>query len=101
MNELGIETLESANMDGSSDVGNVSWVCPALQPKLAVSSEKIAPHTREFAQMVSGGKKVRKAIEQGARSLARLGLEVISDLDVRRRLREDFELEKRKAADIV
>ena len=51
--------------------------------------------------MVSGGKKVRKAIEQGARSLARLGLEVISDLDVRRRLREDFELEKRKAADIV
>ena len=100
MNELGIETLESANMDGSSDVGNVSWVCPALQPKLAVSSEKIAPHTREFAQMVSGGKKVRKTIEQGARSLARLGLEVISDLDVRRRLREDFELEKRKAADI-
>ena len=94
MNELGIETVESENLDGSSDVGNVSWVCPTLQPKLAVSSEKIAPHTREFAQMVSGGEKVRRALELGARSLARLGLEVISDLDVRRRMREDFEAEK-------
>ncbi len=35
---------------GSSDVGNVSQVVPAIQPMVAIASEGMAIHTREFAE---------------------------------------------------
>ncbi|MDO9544927.1 MAG: amidohydrolase, partial [Synergistaceae bacterium] len=35
---------------GSTDVGNVSYRCPTMQPEFSITDKKIPLHTREFAE---------------------------------------------------
>ncbi len=94
--ELGIITVVSPGAKGSSDVGNVSYRCPALQPKLSIVDEVMASHTHEFAEATTKDR-AHEALVTGARLMARIALEVFLDEDLRKRIREDFEKEKRKA----
>ena len=42
-------TQPDPNEAGSSDIGNVSQVLPAIQPMVAIAPAGMAIHTREFA----------------------------------------------------
>ena len=94
--ELGIITVVSPGAKGSSDVGNVSYRCPALQPKLSIVDEVMASHTHEIAEATTKDR-AHEALVTGARLMARIALEVFLDEDLRKRIREDFGKEKRKA----
>ncbi len=78
---------------GSSDVGNVSMRCPALQPTLSIMDKPHAWHTREFAAATTGPL-AHKALVEGARLLARACLRTFLDPELRKRMRADFEAEK-------
>lgn len=94
--ELGLSSVEREAADGSSDVGNVSWCCPTLQPQMSISSEVVPLHTREFATLVSGGKPVRRVLSDGARALAWMGLDILTDSKLRKDVRDAFEQERQK-----
>lgn len=89
--EMGVPTLASLPPQGSTDVGNASWKCPALQPLLDVSDGvEIAGHTREFARVCSSPA-VHPKIVAGAKILARSLLRVFTDDGLADRVRDDFE----------
>lgn len=94
---LGVPFRFHYETDGSSDVGNVSWRCPALQGELDIAGGKtIIHHTREFAEAVSGGPATRLCLSDGARALARMGLRVVCDEKLRAAIKESFHSEAEK-----
>lgn len=93
MKGLGIEISEEEGYEGSSDMGNVSHRCPALQPKLAISDEPLVTHSREFAEAVTTSR-AHEALILGSRALVRMALAIYCDGDLRRAVREDFERAK-------
>jgi len=95
--EQGVPFGPCPGPQGSSDVGNVSKRCPALQPTLSIMDKPYAWHTRDFAASTTGPL-AHKAIVTGARLLARASLKAFLDPELRKRMRADFEAEKNKPA---
>lgn len=52
MDDIGLENSEDEVARGSSDIGNVSYSCPAFHPFVAITDEKTPLHTKEFADVV-------------------------------------------------
>ncbi len=75
-----LEIRENAPKDavfGSSDIGNVSYVCPVLHPCLQIVDE--APiHTREFADAVKSDR-AHQAIAEGARLIGLTAVKIFCD----------------------
>jgi len=90
--ELGVAVAPCPGASGSTDVGNVSHRCPAVQPKLSIVDEAIPLHTHEFAE-ATARPGAHRAIVRGAKALAKTALVVLLDDDVRRRIGEDFKKE--------
>ncbi|MDR1545168.1 MAG: amidohydrolase [Deltaproteobacteria bacterium] len=98
MAELGIAARPKLTPEGSSDVGEVSWRCPALQPLLDISGGRPASvHTAEFAELAGRPATAEAAVPLGAELLALAGLRVLTEPDFRRRLQESFETAKERA----
>jgi amidohydrolase len=95
LDEMKIPYSREPYAGGSTDVGNVSWRCPALHLGLSFSEKEIAGHTREFAAMASDRRLVEPGIEKGAKLLARLGLKVLIDPRLREQIKESFERAKK------
>ena len=90
---LGVEVSPVLPPSGSSDVGNVSYRCPSIQPLLAITRESYNLHTIEFARTTLLPE-AHKALVLGARALALLALEVMNDSGLRDAIRADFIREK-------
>lgn len=75
---------------GSSDLGNVSYRCPSLQPLISITDEALALHTEGLrdATLLPAA---HRAMERGARTLAGLALRVLGDGAFRAAVREDFQ----------
>lgn len=87
--ELGVPLVPSPGVMGSSDVGDVSYRCPALQPQMDVTGgEHIAVHTREFARAVKADA-AHKALATGAKALGRMALKTFLDPELQRRMKEE------------
>lgn len=84
--ELGIPFEPPAAPTGSTDVGNVSQRCPALQPLLAITPERYALHTVEFADSVTKPE-AHRALSLGARVIGRATLKVLGDESLRRAMK--------------
>lgn len=63
---------------GSSDAGNVSFVCPTFHPCLQVTERGVAIHTREFADAMKT-KRAYQALADGARIIAYQTAKIFSD----------------------
>ena len=87
--ELDIPIGESPGCMGSSDVGNVSQRCPAIQPMLSITDHPVAAHTHEFASAVSTPR-AYESLEKGARALARASVKTFIDTDLRNRMQKAF-----------
>jgi amidohydrolase len=74
---------------GSTDVGNVSYRCPAIQPIISISGETLALHTREFADATLKAE-AADAMKTGARVLSLLTLKVLRDPSFRRKVQDEF-----------
>ena len=89
-NELGIEINgDHDKIFGSSDAGNVSFVCPTFHPTLQIVDRGVAIHTREFAETVKSPR-AHEAIRQGAMVIGLHVAKIFSDEEKIRRMKEDF-----------
>ncbi|WP_261166254.1 M20 family metallopeptidase [Microbacterium sp. Marseille-Q6965] len=69
--------VESAPITGSTDMGNVSHIVPAIHPMIRLIPDGV-PHTREFAA-AAGGPQAEPAIADGAVMLAATALAVFRE----------------------
>lgn len=77
---------------GSSDIGNVSYACPAFQPCLQVVDEA-ATHTREFALAMKTDR-AHRVLGTGAKLMALQIAKTFSDPQKIKAMKEDFEKEQ-------
>lgn len=88
--ELGI--LENGPEDmifGSSDIGNVSYACPAFQPCLQVVDEA-ATHTKEFEQAMKTDR-AHEVLKTGAQLIGLQIAKIFNDEEKIAGLKADFE----------
>ncbi|MDR1508748.1 MAG: amidohydrolase [Synergistaceae bacterium] len=86
---VGLKVSEVSPPVGSSDVGNVSYRCPSIQPLLSITDEPLALHTAEFARSTTTPQ-AHEAMASGAEALAALALDVLNDDDFRNAVKDDF-----------
>jgi metal-dependent amidase/aminoacylase/carboxypeptidase family protein len=79
---LGRKPLRSvpARRTGSSDLGNVSQLVPAIHPMIAISDGDAVPHTRPFVTAAMSAEADR-AVLDGAKALAMTAVDVWQDSD--------------------
>ena len=75
---------------GSSDIGNVSFECPAFHPTLQIVDRGIAIHTREFADAVKT-QRAHDAIKLGAEVISLHITKIFSDEEKIKAMKEDFD----------
>ncbi len=78
---------------GSSDCGNVSYVCPTFHATLQIADEGTAIHTREFADAVKSDR-AHEALAKGAGIISRYVIKMLSDEDNIKKLKAEFEEKK-------
>ena len=98
LQELGVNCISGPGACGSTDVGNVSYRCPAIQPEIAITEKTIAIHTREFAEATKT-EEAHNALITGIRAMSRIGLGVLTDAELRFKIKEEFINRKSKLAD--
>lgn len=88
--EIGLEINgDPDKLFGSSDMGNVSWVCPAFQPTLQIT-ESAPIHTREFANAVKS-ERAGQALVDGAKLIAFTIAKIFNDTAKIEMLKADFD----------
>ena len=95
--EFEIPVTEIEGFMGSSDVGDVTYKCPAVQPEMDICGKNIEAHTRAFAEATTT-ERAHEALKTGAKIIARAALEVLLDPELRRKMWDDYnkEIEKGK-----
>jgi amidohydrolase len=86
---LGLRVKPVSPPLGSTDVGNVSYRCPAIQPLISITGENFALHTREFADATIKSEAF-SAMKAGAGVLTLLALKVLGDAPFRQKVRNEF-----------
>lgn len=77
---LGIEPIESVPWEraGSTDMGNVSHVAPALHPTIAIVPAGVPGHSQAFLE-ASGSPRGYQAMVDAAKALAMTGADLLAD----------------------
>jgi len=90
--EVGVSCKENTDF-GSSDVGDVTYHCPALQPLIDISGGVVYPgHTPEFAK-AAVSEEGHEAMKKGARIIARAILRALTEPELRAQMWDDFKKE--------
>jgi amidohydrolase len=76
-------------LQGSTDLGNVSYRMPAIHPMLAAAPVHVTIHNPEFAKWAASELGDAAALD-GAKALAMTALDFFGDAELRRRTREAF-----------
>ena len=74
---------------GSSDMGNVSYRCPAIQPLISITNHQYSLHTRDMANATILPE-AHESIACGANALVQLSLKVLNDDTYRKEVYNDF-----------
>jgi metal-dependent amidase/aminoacylase/carboxypeptidase family protein len=87
---LGRKTGERASRAvGSTDMGNVSSLVPAIHPTIAVAPVEVSIHSRDFAACAASEDGHRGVLD-AAKAMAMTAIDVLTDADLRRRMKEEF-----------
>ncbi len=78
---------------GSSDCGNVSFVCPVFHPTLQVVDKGVPIHTREFADAMKTDR-AHKALATGAGIICRHVIKMLANEENLKKLKTEFEEKK-------
>ena len=94
LKRLGIDPVEGVPWEnaGSTDMGNVSHVVPAIHPTLAIAPSDVAGHSQAFLE-ASGSLRGYQAMIDAAKALAMTGADLLADPS----LVENAKLEFRRA----
>lgn len=85
----GIKDINPPENIGSIDMGNVSYIVPAIHPLLGIGNPKLNLHTEEMAKATIT-KQAHDALIIGAATLACTGYDVITDSDLLLRIKKEF-----------
>lgn len=102
MQSLGVavEEQSASELGGSSDMGNVSQVVPAIHPSggIVEPGQEIVGHSHEFAA-ASKSERAKTAMMHGMQALAMCGVDLLGNADTLRAVKEDFQqsITKKKA----
>lgn len=88
--EVGL--FENGDVDdifGSTDAGNVSFVCPTFHPTIQLVDKGVAIHTKDF-EVCSRGEKANEVICNGAKIIGLQVIKVFSSEENYRNMMDDF-----------
>ncbi|MGD0765282.1 MAG: M20 family metallopeptidase [Dehalococcoidia bacterium] len=74
---------------GSTDMGNVSLLLPAIHPSIAIAPPGMSIHTSDFAR-IAGSEEGHRGLLDAAKALAMTAVDVLVDADLRRRMEDEF-----------
>ncbi|MBP3815982.1 MAG: M20 family metallopeptidase [Firmicutes bacterium] len=74
---------------GSSDIGNVSYACPAFHPCLQLTERDVPIHSQGFAEAVKS-EKAHEVLDNGAKIIAFDIAKIFSDPERIKAMKEDF-----------
>jgi len=74
---------------GSTDVGNVSYRCPAIQPEYAITKKNLSLHTREFAAATISDEG-HEALLTSILALSEICLKVLTNDILRKEIKREF-----------
>ena len=95
LHEMGRASEPVRIPNGSSDVGNVSYHCPAIQPLLTIGETFYALHTPEFREETIK-EPAHQAIADGAKLLGSLVLRALTDEEFRDAAQKSYLEQKEK-----
>ncbi len=80
LRRLGLDPVEAVPWEnaGSTDMGNVSHVVPALHPTVAIASAEVPTHSQAFLE-ASGSLRGYQAMIDAAKALAMTGADLLAD----------------------
>ncbi len=81
---------ESRRSMGSTDMGNVSALIPAIHPSIGVAPADVPIHTVEFRELAVS-EAGHKALLDSAKALAMTALDVLTSPELRERMRGEFD----------
>jgi amidohydrolase len=87
------EILEQKNGSGSLDMGNVSQAAPSIHPYIKICNEAYACHTHEFREAAMS-EQAKEAMILGAKAMALTGYEVLTNQELLKQIKEEFESNK-------
>ncbi|KXG76622.1 p-aminobenzoyl-glutamate hydrolase subunit B [Fervidicola ferrireducens] len=91
LQKLGCEDIsEEEEGIGSTDMGNVSQVVPAIHPHIAITEGNVSAHSVEFLK-AAGSERGKQAALVSAKALALTGLDLMTDEELMRKVKEEFE----------
>lgn len=85
----GVDVDEGKEPTGSVDMGNVSAIAPSIHPYIAISPERLTPHSAEFTTATASDAGMEALID-GAKALAMTAADVISLPEALSRIKEEF-----------
>jgi amidohydrolase len=87
---LGRQTRkETRRALGSTDMGNVSSLLPAIHPTIAVAPTEVSVHSRDFAACAASEEGHRGLLD-AAKAMAMTAIDILTEPDLRRRMQEEF-----------
>lgn len=86
-----------ASVAGSTDMGNVSKLVPAIHPMIAIAPAQVPLHSPEFAQWAGSGD-AQRAVIDAAKALAMTALDVLCNADLRAAMQTAFAAAQEAAA---
>jgi amidohydrolase len=84
-----VQERDSGRSLGSTDMGNVSALVPAIHPTVAIAPPDVPIHTPEFRD-VSASEAGHRGLLDAAKAMAMTAVDVLLDADLRRRIEEEF-----------
>lgn len=90
MDELGVEWIpDDCSMQGSSDIANVSYECPAFHPMMASSDRYFTMHSQDMVDTVKS-EGIKDVIRKGAKIMGFTLLKYMTDEKLREAVKADF-----------
>ncbi|MFW9885932.1 MAG: M20 family metallopeptidase [Candidatus Thorarchaeota archaeon] len=74
---------------GSSDIGNVSQVVPAIHPYISICDKNVAGHSKEFAE-ASVSERGNNVMLSAAKALAMTAIDLLTDSELMEQVKAEF-----------
>ena len=84
-----IVPLPKGSGAGSSDIGNVSHVVPAIHPYISICDNTIAGHSQEFTE-AAASEKGHAAMLTAGKALAMTAIDLFTDSEMMKRVKDEF-----------
>ena len=90
MTDYGMDYMVMDTPGASSDMGNVSYRCPSFHPSVAITTEPLALHSKEFADVVISNKS-EQAIINGATVIDGFVARLLERPEILKAIKEEFD----------